>query len=264
MSSNCNSGCGSSDSSSSSSSSSSSCSSSCKTKPKHKAQLYKDCKRCTILCARLTPDGCRCNRKNCNGCNAGKSRKECSDDHLRSGYGNARIECCFNPKTQTATVTYNIEYSKLHGGKVLGVEFRGPVNKCRHQAPIVLDASGIYRVAAGTYDSKDRSRQLDCYVVGIAQLHADQANELLSGKWYITVRTEKFADCEGEIRGKVKPVKDFKCSKYGYANPKHYDAFGGAFNEGDCNRVKFCKKGNRDCCSESSSSSSSSSSDCCS
>lgn len=160
-------------------------------------------------------------------------------------------------------MTYNIEYSKLHGGKVLGVEFRGPVNKCRHRAPVVIDAAAIYRVAAGTADHKDRAKQLDCYVTGIAQIHADQAWELLAGKWYITVRTDGFPDCEGEIRGKVKPVRDYKGSKYGYGRDG-YNAFGHAFNEDDCGRVKFCKKKNKDCKSSCSSSSSSSSSTGCS
>ena len=254
MSSSC---CSSSD-SSSSSSSSSSCSSGssssphCRKAPKRVANLYKECAQCTTLCAKLTSDGCRCNKRNCNGCNRSR-HKDCKDDEIRGGNGTCEIKLCYDPEIQAAMLKFNVRYEKLNGGKVIGVEIRGPVQKCRHQAPVVLSLSGIYQGSVGP------SRKLDSYVVGITEITAEEADELLNGKWYVTVRTEKFSDCEGEIRGKIKPQKLYKhCEDRGYGK-NCYWALGHNFGA-KCDRVKFCK--DKKHCGDSSSSSSSSSSSC--
>lgn len=85
--------------------------------------------------------------------------------------------------TTTNVLTYHVEFSDLTGPAV-AAHFHGPASESTNGPPVVMVAKPVTSPVDGT-----------------ATLTADQAADLLAGKYYFNVHTA--ANPGGEIRGEV-------------------------------------------------------------
>lgn len=86
----------------------------------------------------------------------------------------------------TNTVSWNIYYTGLTGAPT-AVHFHGPAGKGA-EAGVQVDLGG---------------NGFEVPIQGSAALTAEQASQLLAGKWYVNMHTAAYPD--GEIRGQVLP-----------------------------------------------------------
>jgi hypothetical protein len=99
----------------------------------------------------------------------------------KTGPGNGKLTATFD--TATDVLTYHVEYSDLTGPAV-AAHFHGPADRTADAPPQVVVPKPLASPIEGT-----------------ATLTADQAKDLLAGKYYFNVHTA--ANPGGEIRGQV-------------------------------------------------------------
>jgi hypothetical protein len=99
----------------------------------------------------------------------------------KTGPGHGKLTATFD--TTTDVLTYHVEYSDLTGPAV-AAHFHGPADRTADAPPQVVVP-----------------KPLDSPIEGTATLTADQAKDLLAGKYYFNVHTA--ANPGGEIRGQV-------------------------------------------------------------
>ncbi len=98
--------------------------------------------------------------------------------------GKGTLEASFNKETQE--LTWTVTYSGLSGPAVAG-HFHGPA-AAGANAGVALGFKG----------------PLDTPIKGSAMLSAEQAKDLLAGKWYVNLHTK--VSPGGEVRGQVLPT----------------------------------------------------------
>lgn len=151
------------------------------------------------LCSKLFQDSCLCHKFNhCNTID-----NDIPSNSSGSGFAQFRINV--SEDFPTSLVQFYVSYCKL-SSKVISVVLKGPVDRCVHEAPIALTL-GLISAAV--------NNNLENYALGAAYVTCQQTRDLLLGKYYIVVRTEKYPDCAGEIRGKLtcfdKPAYGYNC-----------------------------------------------------
>ena len=99
----------------------------------------------------------------------------------KTGPGSGTLTASFD--TATDVLTYHVEFSDL-SGPVTAAHFHGPATETTNGPPVVMVAKPVTSPVDGT-----------------ATLTADQATDLLAGKYYFNVHTA--ANPGGEIRGQV-------------------------------------------------------------
>lgn len=136
------------------------------------------------LIAHLLPDSCRCNKL-----------VSCSnqDGSLRSGRGYAHFRINFFPDFPTAQLQFFVSYSKL-SSRVIGVTLRGPAQKCWHSAGVLIQLGVLG--SAIQFDIQN-------WVSGGTYLILPLVMQIVEGKSYVVVRTERFPECGGEIAGRL-------------------------------------------------------------
>jgi hypothetical protein len=98
--------------------------------------------------------------------------------------GKGMVEASFNKETNE--LTWTVTYSGLSGPAVAG-HFHGPA-AAGANAGVALGFKG----------------PLDSPIKGSAMLSAEQAKDLLAGKWYVNLHTK--VSPGGEVRGQVLPA----------------------------------------------------------
>jgi CHRD domain len=98
--------------------------------------------------------------------------------------GKGMVEATFNKETNE--LTWTVTYSGLSGPAVAG-HFHGPA------------AAGVNAGVALGFKGP-----LDSPIKGSAMLSAEQAKDLLAGKWYVNLHTK--VSPGGEVRGQVLPA----------------------------------------------------------
>lgn len=107
--------------------------------------------------------------------------KTSSEVPVKSGAGHGTLEATFD--TDSNLLQYHVTYADLSGPAV-AAHFHGPAEPGANAGPQV-----------------PVSKPLATPIDGKATLTADQAKQLLDGKWYFNVHTA--ANPGGEIRGQV-------------------------------------------------------------
>lgn len=164
--------------------------------PKYEPVLY-------TFYASLRPDGCLCIGNQAVCPITVPSLTTVPNINIRSGYGTAHLTINYDPNTKMGLLNFDIRYYKLYsqGGlvpaRIVGVEIRGPVNRCGIIANIVIDAKAIYQLATG-------GESLDTYVTGNATISKQKVQQLLRNQWYIVIRTLQFQiQPFGELSGGI-------------------------------------------------------------
>jgi hypothetical protein len=99
----------------------------------------------------------------------------------KTGDGHGKLTATFD--TDTDVLTYHVTYKELTGPAV-AAHFHGPATETTNAGPVVMVAKPIGDPIDGT-----------------ATLTADQAKDLLDGKYYFNIHTA--ANPGGEVRGQV-------------------------------------------------------------
>lgn len=139
------------------------------------------------FCTPLYHDQCRCNK--------GDHCERVEAAPFGSGFAIVRVY--LYEEIPIAQIEWIVKWSKL-SSEVIGVELRGPVLRCLHKAPTLVDLGTPMRG--------------DCHVINSAYVSCAELQEILNENTYITVRTEKYPDCIGEIAGRLKSKR--KCHKH--------------------------------------------------
>lgn len=176
--------------------------------------------KCYRLTAELLPDNCfcptgtdfpLCTNTGTASCSASIGNVTISQVRMGSGRGDFKLKVDCN--SHTALLSWNIQWKGLspNGGsgsgqssQTLGVFIKGPVKECFFPSGVFINASAIWQTATGM--------PLDCGVTGSWTISEDDAKNFLKGYFSVVIVTQNFSSsCNGEIAGKIKPVKFNKC-----------------------------------------------------